>query len=77
MGFYICDEFRLGAVGNVEQLEAAVRVGSLLGGAVDAGAARLAHVLLDVDDHDVADDARLVAVRLGLFDRNLRDELRL
>src|SRR5207248_4081353 len=45
--------------------------------AVDALAAGRAHVLLDVDDHQIADDARLVAVRIGLVDGDLADELRM
>jgi len=71
------DELRPRAVGNVVELEAAVLVGGLLGRAVDALAAELAEVLLDVDDHQIADDARLVAVRVGLVDRDLAQELRL
>src|SRR5207302_254579 len=75
MGFHMPDELRLAAIRNVVKLEAAVRVRSLLGRAVDALAPELAHVLLDVDDHQVADDARLVAVRVGLVDRDLGEEL--
>ena len=36
-----------------------------------------AHVALVIDDHDVADDARLVAVRVRIFERDLRHHARL
>ena len=71
------DELRPPAIGDVVELEAAVRVRGLLGRAVDTLAAGLSQVLLDVDDHQIAGDAGFVAVRIGLVDRELRQKLRL
>ena len=71
------DQLRPPAIGDVVELEAAVRVRGLLGRAVDAVAAGFSQVLLDVDDHQIAGDAGFVAVRIGLVDRELRHELRL
>src|SRR5207244_10829665 len=52
--------------------ERAARGGQLLGAATD-----LAHVALVVDDHDVACDAHLVAVRVVVVERDGGDDARL
>src|SRR5712692_10110696 len=44
----------------------------LLGAAPDGR-----HVALAVDDHEVAGDPRLVAVRIRIFEKNLRDDSRI
>ena len=52
--------------------EPGAQLGQFIGFAADGG-----HVAFAVDDHQVADHARLVAVRVRVFDKNLRYDARI
>ena len=65
-------EFSMVGIATQLGLQLRAQLGQFVGLAADGG-----HVAFAVDDHQVTDDARLVAVRVRIFDENLRDDARI
>src|ERR1043165_5671417 len=75
-GFLKMNQPWLAAVGNIENPEPAAVVG-LFRGRLEIGLLPIGAVLLAVHEQQVADDARLVAVRARIVEVDLRDHSRL